>query len=95
MRRRFRICFWSGGCLDKTSLSDDVIPALAQIRLLARWPGLLGFSSISTARGGALSDTLWFSLYKGRLRFFPLYTAAVSRCVVDPAATALRLLPRV
>ena len=46
------------------------------------------------ACGGALSDTHGRFLCKGRLRPFPLNTAAIFRGVVTPAATALRLLPR-
>ena len=74
--------------------SDDVIPALAQIRLLGRGLGPLGFRSSGVACGGALSDTLWRSLCKGCLRFLPLDTTPVTHCVVDPTATALRVLPR-
>jgi hypothetical protein len=33
-------------------------------------------------------------LYNRRLRFFPLYTTTVDRCVFSPIATALRLSPR-
>jgi hypothetical protein len=93
LRRRFRIRWWSGCGLDNTPPSDDVVPALAQILLLSRWPGPLCFRSCGLARGVALSDTLWRSLCKGRPRFFPLYASPVIRCVVAPAATALRLLP--
>jgi hypothetical protein len=41
LRIRFRIWWWSGGGLDNTLPSDDVVPALAQILLLGRWPGPL------------------------------------------------------
>ena len=74
--------------------SDDVIPALAHVRLLRRGPGPLGFRSGGLACGGALPETFWRSLCKGCLRFFPLNTDPVTRGVVAPAATALRLFPR-
>jgi len=41
-----------------------------------------------------LTGSFWQLLFKRRTRIFPLYTAPVVRCVVTPAATALRLLPR-
>ena len=46
------------------------------------------------ACGGTLSDMLGRLLCKGCPHFFPLDTAPVIRCVVAPAATALRLLPQ-
>ena len=52
LRSGFRIC-WSGGGLVNTPPSDDVIPALAQIRLLGRGPLRNG----GLACGGALPDT--------------------------------------
>ena len=88
LRSRFRLWRWSGGGLDNTLPSDDVIPPLAQVRLLHRGPGPLCFRSGGLACGGALPDTFWRSLCKGCLRFFPLNTAPVTRCVVAPAATA-------
>jgi len=86
LRRGFKIWWWYGGGLDNTPPSVDVIPSLAQIRLL-------GFKSSGVDRSGALSHTLWRSLCKGRLRLFRLDTGTVTRCVVAPAATALMLLP--
>jgi hypothetical protein len=58
LRRVFRIWGWSGGGLDYTPSSDDVILALAQVHLLGRGPGLLSFRSGGLALGGALTDTL-------------------------------------
>jgi hypothetical protein len=81
LRRVFRI-WWSGGGLDKTPPSEDVVPVLAQIRLLGRCTGPF------CGAGSALSDTLKRSLCNGCLRLFPLYTAAVTRRVVATAAKA-------
>ena len=75
-------------------LPSDVIPPLGHIRLLGRGPGPLSFRSGGVACVDALSETFGRLLFKGRLRFFPLNTAPVVRCVVIPAPTALRLLPR-
>ena len=92
LRSGFRI--WSDGGLDNAPPSDDVNPALAQVRLLSRWPCPLGFRSGGLACGGALPDTFWRSLCKGCLLFFPLNTAPVTRGVVAPEATAMRIFPR-
>jgi len=76
------------------SPSDDVIQPLPQIHLLDRWPGPLNFRSGIVACDVAPSDTLGRSLCKSRLRFLLLDIDPVVRCVVAPAVTALRLLPR-
>ena len=70
-----------------------MVPALAQIRLLGRGPVQLGFRSDGLACGGALPDTFWRSFCKGCLRFFPYNTAPVTRCVIDPTATSMKLFP--
>ena len=85
---------WRGGSLGDTPPSDDVIPSLAQVHLLGRGPGLLSFRSGSLTCCDALLATFGCLHYKSRLRFLPLYTATVVRCVVSPATTALRLFPR-
>ena len=90
----FRIWCWSGVGLDNTPPSDDVVPGLAQIRLLGKGPGRQVFRSRGVACGGALSDVLWRSLCKGRLRFFPLDIGPVTRSVFAPAATAMRQFTR-
>jgi hypothetical protein len=94
LRRGFRIWSLNFGGLNNMPPSDDVIPALAQVHLLGRGPDPLSFRSSGVAHGRALSDTLGRSPCKGRLRLFPLNTAAVVRRVVTHAAAALELLPR-
>ena len=42
----------------------------------------------------AVSAAPGLFLCKSRLRLLPLYTDTVVRCVVSPAATALRMFPR-
>ena len=69
--------------------SDDVVPPLAQVHLLDRGTGPLGFRSGRLSCGDALSAALGRLLSKSRLRVLPLYAATVVRCVVSPAATAL------
>jgi len=76
------------------TLSDDVIPLFAQVHLLGRRNCTLSFRSSRFACGDALSAAFGRLLFKSRLRFFPLHTATVISCVVTPAATALRMLPR-
>ena len=55
-------------------------------------------SAQGTNHAGKTHCVLWAALRhllcKSRLRFLPLYTATVVRCVVSPAATALMLFPR-
>ena len=94
LRNRLKSGFWiwSGGGLENTHLSG-VISAVAQVCLLRRGPGPLGFRSGGLVCDGALPDTFWRTLCKGCLRLFPLNTAPVTRGVVAPAATALRLFP--
>jgi hypothetical protein len=70
---------WSGGGLDDTLPSDDVIPSLAKFHLLDRGPGPLGFWSDGAVRGGALSGTLGRLICKGSRRLFPLNRAPVVR----------------
>jgi hypothetical protein len=94
LKRGFRIRLWGGRGLDNTPPSGNVLPALAQILLLGRRPSPLSFRSSGVDRGGANSDNFRRSLCKDRIRIFPLYIAPVTRCVVSPAAAALRLLPR-
>ena len=84
---------WSGG-LDDTPSSEDVVPPLAQFDLLGRGIGLLSFRCGMMACSDALSAAIGRLLCKSRLRFLPFHTAAIVRCVVTPAATALRLFPR-
>ena len=66
----------------------------AQVHLLDRETGPLSFRSGWFACGDALSAACGCLLCKSRLRFIPLHIATVVRCVVSPAATALRLFPR-
>ena len=73
---------WSGGGLDDTPPSDDVIPPLAQVHLLGRGTGPLSFRSGGLGSGDALSAALGVLLCNSRLRFLPLYAATVVRCVV-------------
>ena len=87
-------CGWSRGSLDDTTPSDDVIPPLAYVNLLSRGTSPLRFRSDRLACDDALSATLGRFLCKIRLRFLPLHTVTVFRCVVSPAVTALRLFPR-
>ena len=83
------------GCgFDDTPPSDNVVPPLAQVRMVSTGKGPLGFRSGGLAGGYALSAALGRLLYKSRLRLLPLYTATVVRCVVSPANTALWLFPR-
>ena len=83
---------WSGG-LDDTPSSDDVVLPLAQLHLLGRGTGLLSFRCSRMACSDALSAEIGRLLCKSRLLLLPLYTAKVVRCVVTPAASALRLFP--
>ena len=96
LRRRIRMWVggWNGGGLDDTPSSDDVVPPLAQIHLLGRGTGPLGFRSGRMACGDALSAALGRLLCNSRLHFLPLYRATEVCCVVSPATTALRLFPR-
>ena len=84
---------WSRGGLD-TPPSDDVVPPLAQVHLLGRGTGPLGFRSGGLACDDVLSAALGRLLCTSRLRLRPLRTATVVCCVVCPASTALRLFPR-
>ena len=68
-----------------------MVPPLAQIHLLGRAPHLLSFRSVRLACCDALSATLGRLLYRSRHPLLPLYTDTVVRCVISPAATALRL----
>ena len=63
--------------------------------LQTRWspPKIRSVRSGRLASGDALSAENRRLLCKGRPRLLPLHTATVVRCVVSPAATALRLLP--
>ena len=94
LRRGICIWSWSGGCLDDTPPSDDVIPLFVQAHLLGRGPGPLSSRSGGVVCGGGLSDTLGRLLCNDRLRFFPLNTVPVVHRVVFLTATALTLLPR-
>ena len=67
---------------------------LAQVHLLGRGTSPLRFRSGRLASGDALSAAFGRLLRKSRLRFLPLHTATIVRCVDSPAATALRLFPR-
>ena len=62
--------------------------------MLGRGTGPLGFRSGRLAGGDDLSAAFGRLLCKSRLCLLPLYTTTVVRCVVTPAATALRLFPR-
>ena len=78
-----------------TRSSDEVASPLAQVHLLSRGPGQLGFlGGDMVACGDALSPMLGRLPCKSRLRLIPLNTTPVVR-VVTPAATTLRLFPRV
>jgi len=68
---------------------------LAQVHPISRGNGPLSFRSGGFACGDALSAAFGRLLCRSRLRFLPLQTDTVFRCVVSPAATALRLFPRV
>ena len=83
------VCGLSGGTLEDTPPSDEVIQPLAQVYLLGRGPGPLSFRSARLSCGGAFSAMLGRLLSKGRLRLFPLNTATVFRRIVSPAAIAL------
>jgi len=85
---------WVRRSLDDTLPSDDVIPPLAKVLLLGRWTGQLSFRSGRLGCVDALSASLMRLPCKGRLSFLLLHTATVVLCVVCPAATAHRLLPR-
>ena len=74
--------------------SDNVFPPLAQVHLLGRGTGRMGFRSGRFAYSNALLAALGRLLCNSRRCIFPLYTASVIRCVVSPAAIALRLFPR-
>jgi len=96
MRRGIRVWVvgWVRRSLDDAPPWDDVIPPFAKVLLLGRWTEPLSFRSGRFGCGDALSAELGRLLCKSRLRLLPLYTATVFRCVVSPAATAHRLLPR-
>ena len=83
MNHRMWVDGWSRGSLDDTPPSDDVIPPLVQVpeREVAQW--WRSFGCVRALFG------------KSRLRFPPIHTATVVRRVVSPAATPLRLFPRV
>ena len=85
---------WDLRGLDDTPPLDDVIPPLAKVLLLGRRTGPLSFWSGRLCCGDALPAALGRLLSKSRLRFLPLNTAPVARCVVYPAATARSLVPR-
>ena len=85
---------WSRGGHDDTPPSDDVVPPLAQFHLVSGGTGPLGFRSGRLACGDALSGAIQRLLCKGFTRLLPIYTATVFRCVVSPAAKAMRLLTR-
>jgi len=85
---------WVCRSLDNTHTSDDVVPPLAKVLLLGRWTGPLGLGSSGMSLSDALSTALGRLLSKRRLRLLPLHSATLVRCVVSPAATADRLLPR-
>jgi len=95
MRRGIRVWVvgWVRRGLDDTLPSDVLIPPLAKVLLLGRKTGPLSFWSGRLGCGDDLSAALGRLLSKRRLRLLPLYTAAVFRCVVSPAATAHRLVP--
>ena len=71
-----------------------MIPPLAQVHLFGRGTGPLSFRSGRLAGGDALSAAFGRLLCKSHIRFLPLHTATVVRCVVSHAATSLRQLPR-
>ena len=83
------IWMWVNGCsrggLDDTPSSDDVVPPFAQVHLLGRGTGLLGFRSSRLACRDTLSAALGRLICKIRLRLLPLYTATTFRCVVSPS----------
>ena len=84
------IRMWVSGCrrggLDDTPTSDDVVSPLAQIYLLGRGTGPLGFRSGRLDCNDALWAALGRLLCKSPLRLLPLYTNMVFRCVVSPTA---------
>ena len=95
LRRGFRMCVdgWNrNGLTTRPFGRHGSTPA--QVHLLGRVTGPLGFRSCRLACGYALSAAFRCFLRNSRLPFLPLYTATVVRCVVFPAATALRLFPR-
>jgi len=96
MRRGVRVWVvgWVRRSLDDMPPLDDVVPPLAKVPLLCRWTGPQGFRSGRLTCGDAPSAALGRLLCKSRPRLLPLYTATVVRCVVSPAATAHRLIPR-
>jgi hypothetical protein len=61
-----------------------VIPTLAEVHLLGRGAGPLSIRSGSLLCGDALSVVVGRLLCKRRLRFLPLHTGTVVRCVVSP-----------
>jgi len=85
---------WDRRGLDDTTPLDDMVPTLAKALLLGRRTGPLGFWSGRLGCGDALPAALGRLLCKSRLRLLPLNTATIARCVVSPAATARRLVPR-
>jgi len=85
---------WDRGSLDDAPSSDDVIPPLVQVHLLSRGTSLLSFRSGRLACGDVLSAAFGHLLCKSHPRFLALHTDTVVRCVVSPAATAMRLLPQ-
>ena len=85
---------WNRRGLDDTPPLDDVIPPLSKALLLGRRTRPLGFRSGRLGCGDDLPAAMGRLLSKRHLRFLPLNTATISRCVVSPAATARRLVPR-
>jgi len=85
---------WVRRGLDDTPPSGDVIPPPAKVLLLGRRTGPLRFWSCRLGCSDAFPAALGRLLSKSRLRLVPLNTATVARCVVSPAATARRLVPR-
>ena len=82
------------GWLWRHAPSDDVIPPLARVHLLARGHRQLRSRSGRVFSGDALLAEPGCFLCRNLLLFFSLKTATVFRHVVSPAATALRLFPR-
>ena len=85
---------WVRRGLDDTPPSGDVIPPPAKVLLLGRRTGPLRFWSCRLGCSDAFPAALGRLLNKSRLRFLALNTATVAHCVVSPAATASRLVPR-
>ena len=67
-----------------TPLSDEVVPPLAQVNLLGRGTGPMGFRCGRLACGNTFSPAVGCLLCKDRLRLLPLYTATVVLFVVSP-----------